>query len=781
MQTTTNFSPVSPEMKHTPMRNNNDKVRARKSPRILLASVFAFVVFGMFQVQAAIAAVTFESKAESEGKSTSIPIGKPSGTVAGNLLLATIGQDQHDAVISAPSGWTLISRGAGGADFTKDAYLAIFYKIAGSSEPSSYSFTSTKGENFAAAILRYSGVDTAAPVTHPGVDSDGFSGNKSTTPTAPSVSTVYTNTKVVRIFTQKQGENSVTSPTGTVERVVVDEDGNITLGVADSNKTSTGSTGSAVFTTGQDKDWRAATVVLVPQQVQLGITKIASPETVDAGAQANYTVTVNNTGGATATGVVVTDSLPTGFSFASGSVSTGGGASCTGTPAPTVGSGTPQWGTCQVPAGGSVTITYAADIDVETPFGKYGNTASVDSDQTDPIDATAGVKVLDADVAVAKTVNFATPNEGDTVVFTVTATNNGGGGASNVVVTDTLPAGLSLVSANASQGSGCSGSAPITCQLGTLANGASATVTISASVDSGLGDLALLTNTASVAADQNDPVAANDTATASVTSCPAGDLQNSASVSSSVGDPDSSDNTGRICTGTLDPDPSLSLVKSASPMSYGTVGQVISYSFLVTNTGNLVINGLSVADDKTTNESCPVTTLAVGDSTTCTASYTITQADLNAGSVTNSASASGTDQLGGGVTSNTDTATVTAIAGPALDIAKSASPSTYTTLGETINYSFLVTNTGNVSISGLTVADDKTTNENCPSTTLAAGRLDHLYRKLQHYPGRPRQWLRDQCRQRIRYPGERWQRHLADRHRDGHRRSRPRADHRQDR
>ena len=65
-------------------------------------------------------------------------------------------------------------------------------------------------------------------------------------------------------------------------------------------------------------------------------------------------------------------------------------------------------------------------------------------------------------------------------------------------------------------------------------------------------------------------------------------------------------------------------------------------------------------------------TLDPGESITCTASYSITQADLNSGSVTNvaTAHAAGTD-------SNQDTETVTAVQTPALSLVKTASPATY--------------------------------------------------------------------------------------------------------
>jgi hypothetical protein len=109
--------------------------------------------------------------------------------------------------------------------------------------------------------------------------------------------------------------------------------------------------------------------------------------------------------------------------------------------------------------------------------------------------------------------------------------------------------------------------------------------------------------------------------------------------------------------------PTLTIVNTANPVTYDAVGNVIGYGFLVTNTGDVIIDNLSVADDRATNEDCPLTTLTPTQSTTCTASYTITQADLDAGSVSSTASANGTPAQGT-LTPPTDTATVTLIEVP---------------------------------------------------------------------------------------------------------------------
>ena len=107
---------------------------------------------------------------------------------------------------------------------------------------------------------------------------------------------------------------------------------------------------------------------------------------------------------------------------------------------------------------------------------------------------------------------------------------------------------------------------------------------------------------------------------------------------------------------------SLSIVKTASPLTYTMAGEVISYSFLVTNDGDAILAGpITVTDDQTTDESCPALSTVgnfdnffdPGESITCTASYTITGTDVTDGSVVNIASATN-----GTFTSPTDTETV---------------------------------------------------------------------------------------------------------------------------
>src|SRR3989304_6242796 len=170
--------------------------------------------------------------------------------------------------------------------------------------------------------------------------------------------------------------------------------------------------------------------------------------------------------------------------------------------------------------------------------------------------------------------------------------------------------------------------------------------------------------------------------------------------------------------------PGLSIVKTATPATYDSVGDVVDYSYLVTNSGNVTLSGpFSVTDDQASDEACPVAaSLAPGDSITCPASHTIPQTDLDDGSVTNVAFASGffgSDP----VDSPTDTETVTAIQSPGLSIVKTATPAPYDSVGDDVDYSYLVTNRGNVALSGpFSVTDDQASDEACPvAASLAPG------------------------------------------------------------
>ncbi len=171
----------------------------------------------------------------------------------------------------------------------------------------------------------------------------------------------------------------------------------------------------------------------------------------------------------------------------------------------------------------------------------------------------------------------------------------------------------------------------------------------------------------------------------------------------------------------------ISMVKSASPASIAKAGDVITYRYLVTNSGDYQLTGLHITDTQsppagplTTGPTCPVTTLPSGEHTTCTATYTVTQADIDHGSVHDSAVATATDPNGGTVTSPPSTASVPATQTPHITVTKAATPTTISQAGQVIDYHYLVTNAGNVTLTDVHVTD----------TQSAAGRPAHLRSRL---------------------------------------------------
>jgi len=84
-------------------------------------------------------------------------------------------------------------------------------------------------------------------------------------------------------------------------------------------------------------------------------------------------------------------------------------------------------------------------------------------------------------------------------------------------------------------------------------------------------------------------------------------------------------------------------ITKSDPAGVMTVGQVVTYSFTVTNTGTLTLTGLVVTDTELASVTCDTTTLAAGESTNCSGDYTITSEDVTNGTITNTATAAATD------------------------------------------------------------------------------------------------------------------------------------------
>lgn len=187
---------------------------------------------------------------------------------------------------------------------------------------------------------------------------------------------------------------------------------------------------------------------------------------------------------------------------------------------------------------------------------------------------------------------------------------------------------------------------------------------------------------------------------------------------------------------TAAPAPALALTKSVDEVTATGPGQIVTYSYLIANTGNVPVTRVGVEEGSFSGSGpapvvdCPpaAATLAPGASVTCTAPYELTRADADAGHVDNTATAIGLDPAGADVTSAGSTATVTIPAAPGIRLAKTANPSTITASGQSIGYAFRVTNTGNVTLNAVGITEKSFSGTGgplavtCPAQdTIAAG------------------------------------------------------------
>ncbi len=162
--------------------------------------------------------------------------------------------------------------------------------------------------------------------------------------------------------------------------------------------------------------------------------------------------------------------------------------------------------------------------------------------------------------------------------------------------------------------------------------------------------------------------------------------------------------------------PALSVDKTATTASFDAVGDVLSYSFTVRNSGGAGFAGnITVTDDKAGSFVCRPATLgvfSVGATHVCAVTYTVTQEDVDRGFVTNTAVASTVFAEGTvneiPVASPADSATVAAVETPGLTVVKAvtAGPSP-AARGDVLTYRITVTNSGNQTISGIAVSDPR--------------------------------------------------------------------------
>jgi uncharacterized repeat protein (TIGR01451 family)/fimbrial isopeptide formation D2 family protein len=256
----------------------------------------------------------------------------------------------------------------------------------------------------------------------------------------------------------------------------------------------------------------ASVSTAVGSAADLSLTDSPSPTSVVRGAEVTYTLVAADAGPDNATGVVVTEMLPAGLSFVSaspGCVNSSGVVTCS---LGSIADGSSQ----------TATIVVRAVAD-----GDQVDSASVSADQPDPdiSNNSAGGALMvgpAVDLAIADT-GPATVAAGGSASYTWTVTNDGPDDGTGVSVSDVLPPGLSFVSAVPDQGNCSDIGQAVSCSLGSLTDGSSATVTVVASASfSSAGQTVV--DAVSVSGSENDPNQANNDSSVSSTVGPGADM-----------------------------------------------------------------------------------------------------------------------------------------------------------------------------------------------------------------------------------------------------------------
>ena len=241
----------------------------------------------------------------------------------------------------------------------------------------------------------------------------------------------------------------------------------------------------------------------------LAIVKTVNNSTPNVGSTIIFTLNATNNGPSAATGVSVSDLLPSGYTYVSSSTISG-----------TYTSGTGVWAIGAMANSGTASLTITATVNAT---GTYANTATITGNQTDPTpgnntSTNTPVPVPQTDLAIVKTVNNSTPNVGTTVIFTLNAINNGPSAATGVSVSDLLPSGYTYVSSSTLNGTYTSGTG--IWAIGNLANSGTASLTISATVNA----TGIYVNTSTITGIENDPILTNNSSSVTPSTNPVADL-----------------------------------------------------------------------------------------------------------------------------------------------------------------------------------------------------------------------------------------------------------------
>lgn len=182
--------------------------RYKTAIRMIAVLLVAFLLLELVLPRRAHASIIVQAVTSTNyANASKITIATPSPIAAGDILLAQITFSGGSGTrVTAPSGWTLLDRKDNGTAVSQ----AIYYKVATSSEPTSYTWTLSASGRFAGGITAFRGADTGSPI-------DGYGGQvnaSSTTVTAPTVTTRYANDMIVMLAGYNGSEKTFSGPSG---------------------------------------------------------------------------------------------------------------------------------------------------------------------------------------------------------------------------------------------------------------------------------------------------------------------------------------------------------------------------------------------------------------------------------------------------------------------------------------------------------------------------------------------------------------------------------------
>ena len=436
------------------------------------------------------------------------------------------------------------------------------------------------------------------------------------------------------------------------------------------------------------------------------MTKSFAPDPIAVGATSTLTFTLTNTNAFALTGAAFTDVLPSGVQVAA---TPSAATTCGGTWAPTAGATTLTFSGGTLPAAASCTVSVNVTA---TTAGAHPNVSGyLSTTETGQTTTSVASDVLTAIAppVIAKTFDPSPilPNGISTLTFIIENPNTdlAQGG---VAFSDTFPAGMVVAAVPNATTSGCgaatfspsAGAGSVSFSGGTIAAGATCVVTVD------------------------------------VTAASAGSYVNTSGNVSHVVNAQTVNGNTATDTLTVDPpSPSIAMLKQVGPTATGpwspflatTAGSQVFYRFTIENTGDVALTNLVVDDDTLDVSSCNATLSGVTLPAPVAANENhIVQCVVGpvvavSGSHVNEADV----EAMFGVTEVESEESTATYATTGLTLDKSVTPATYTGAGESLSYSYLVTNSGFAPLEGpVAVTDDKAT-VTCPAVT-TAGDLDNF-------------------------------------------------------